>query len=695
MDFKRGSSSRRAQSEVITLVLIIAIIIALVIIVAAVIYAFVNRGAVDVEIKGCDLSTTLTLDKNYVYANNDGITYIKISRPAGEGCELKNIRVTFFDYQSSVFYLDVAPPKENSYQVYSFVGANNLVTRGFDNETNGNKIKKLREIQIAPIVVIKGKERVLNVKDKFIFLRDAWCAKFNLNWTLLGFVCQNPYGYQQCKGDEDCNNCCLKVGRCGGADECNVNPPVTTCDNDDYADDGEQCDGDDLNDQDCMSLDSKFIGGTLSCGSDCKFDTSGCLPRQVSTCSSNDVTDPAFSYWNHGENPFSKGTSTNSTTTKTDECTATGLLREYFCLPDGSGTIGSWDFDCSSLNTGTKYYNCQSGACAENNCPSSCQIQTFNCKDSGRQICSVSITTGCPSWIDIEPCSTGFVCNAGTGNCDKIPSNDACEDIMDCPVIEHTCQVASCVNNKCLYSSHSDGFIWDNGECYSGKWYGYETISLTDVPNHNGCDNSYISSSTSLTIKPDMSIAHCLPLGSNLGSSCHYVNAIMGFYDHDTIRDRLCKDFYHPIVDDIEGSPLKRGSIFCSTEAIPLVLSQVNDQEWITELHAILGQGSSTSCNEKNIITKLDFSDVLAIKPYCSKLADDVYANTEKSTQEVKDCYLHQGGIITASSCKCPSDSVLWGLKNLRFEGEGCDVSKNFNYCSIKVDLLCKKLLKK
>ena len=41
--------------------------------------------------------------------------------------------------------------------------------------------------------------------------------------------------------------------------------------------DGEACDGADLGDQACVDVDPSYVGGTLACGGDCTFDTSGCM----------------------------------------------------------------------------------------------------------------------------------------------------------------------------------------------------------------------------------------------------------------------------------------------------------------------------------------------------------------------------------------------------------------------------------
>ena len=46
----------------------------------------------------------------------------------------------------------------------------------------------------------------------------------------------------------------------------------------------EMCDGRNLNNRSCFSL--GFQGGTLSCSSDCSFDTSACTPRPTPTAGS-------------------------------------------------------------------------------------------------------------------------------------------------------------------------------------------------------------------------------------------------------------------------------------------------------------------------------------------------------------------------------------------------------------------------
>ncbi len=67
-------------------------------------------------------------------------------------------------------------------------------------------------------------------------------------------------------------NCTVEAGWA-----CDGQPSVCTplCGND-AVDPGEQCDGANLAGQSCQSLGQGYTGGTLACGADCQYDTSGC-----------------------------------------------------------------------------------------------------------------------------------------------------------------------------------------------------------------------------------------------------------------------------------------------------------------------------------------------------------------------------------------------------------------------------------
>ncbi len=76
------------------------------------------------------------------------------------------------------------------------------------------------------------------------------------------------------------------------------NSKLTTCTNElsaaqlcgnDVIDSGEQCDQGNLNNQTCAS--QGFVGGTLKCGANCQFDTSGCTNTRYTDNTDGTVTD--------------------------------------------------------------------------------------------------------------------------------------------------------------------------------------------------------------------------------------------------------------------------------------------------------------------------------------------------------------------------------------------------------------------
>jgi hypothetical protein len=98
-------------------------------------------------------------------------------------------------------------------------------------------------------------------------------------------------------GETDCDGICVDldtdVQNCGACDNpCLVNEIcvdgecVNLC-GDGVVDPGEECDGNDLGGNDCVSL--GFSGGVLACTNGCTFDTSGCIsaecdPGQTQPC---------------------------------------------------------------------------------------------------------------------------------------------------------------------------------------------------------------------------------------------------------------------------------------------------------------------------------------------------------------------------------------------------------------------------
>ncbi|MEM9455720.1 MAG: proprotein convertase P-domain-containing protein [Myxococcota bacterium] len=91
-------------------------------------------------------------------------------------------------------------------------------------------------------------------------------------------------GDEDCDGDDLAGSDCTTEGFEGGTlacgDDCTFDTSMCegaprTCGNG-QLDEGEDCDGDELDGQDCESLGKGFDGGDLACGDDCTFDTSMC-----------------------------------------------------------------------------------------------------------------------------------------------------------------------------------------------------------------------------------------------------------------------------------------------------------------------------------------------------------------------------------------------------------------------------------
>lgn len=80
-----------------------------------------------------------------------------------------------------------------------------------------------------------------------------------------------------CVCDSSCSSGGIPSGLCARL-------PLSCCGNG-VQEKPEACDGDDLNGKTCASF--GFCGGTLACGPDCGFDTSGCVP-----CCGNEICNP-------------------------------------------------------------------------------------------------------------------------------------------------------------------------------------------------------------------------------------------------------------------------------------------------------------------------------------------------------------------------------------------------------------------
>jgi hypothetical protein len=115
-----------------------------------------------------------------------------------------------------------------------------------------------------------------NDGDGLIDCDDPSC---NGNSSCGGEICDNGTDDDQ-DGLVDCDD-----ANCNNSPNCAANP---NCGNG-QINAGEQCDGSNLNGQDCT--DRGFVGGSLSCSSSCQFNTAGCFNTENCTNGADDDND--------------------------------------------------------------------------------------------------------------------------------------------------------------------------------------------------------------------------------------------------------------------------------------------------------------------------------------------------------------------------------------------------------------------
>jgi len=202
-------------------------------------------------------------------------------------------------------------------------------------------------------------------------------------------------------------------------------------------DDGEDCDGDELDEQDCES--QGFGGGDLACADDCTFDTSGCT--KAPACG-NDVID--------GKD-VCDGTDLGG-----EDCTTQGF---------GGGTLACLD-DCTGFDTEACTDPPDSNCCVGN-------PGVMGCDDAvcEAQICALDAYCCDTEWDDI--CAAAANGADGNGNeCAICPvpvcGNDAIE-------FGELCDGADLSGEDCT----TQGFMSGNLAC-AGDCLGYDTTGCMD-----------------------------------------------------------------------------------------------------------------------------------------------------------------------------------------------------------------------
>ena len=273
---------------------------------------------------------------------------------------------------------------------------------------------------------------------------------------------------EQCDGSNLYGQSCFTQGFAAGTLACNsqcgldtsactggTTPTVAYCGND-RLDNGEQCDGSNLNNQTCASM--GFVGGSLGCYSFCKFNTSSCTTKTVtivppppppatSTVISCSDSDRGKIYDIVGT-VYGIDRSGRSYLGVKDQCLDATKLKEYYC--DAVNGVSSLTVDCPK--------GCQAGVClvpagtvtpectlvenVDNKGRSAVRATSkYNVKYENRDICSTDgkqllkwtcadVVGGGKQPLQVAvPCSSGCLDGICKGaNSPTVPSSSTCRD---------------------------------------------------------------------------------------------------------------------------------------------------------------------------------------------------------------------------------------------------------------------------
>ncbi|HPL25785.1 MAG TPA: hypothetical protein PLV44_09170 [Myxococcota bacterium] len=233
---------------------------------------------------------------------------------------------------------------------------------------------------------------------------------------------------------------------CGGGDD----DPEAVCGNG-VIEAGEQCDGANLNEQTCVT--KGFDGGTLSCTADCKFDTSGCADAPAD-CGNGEID----------EGEQCDGANLNEQTCETQgfdggtlTCTAICQFDTTGCTkigPDcGNGEIDAGE-QCDGANLNEQTCETQGFDGGTLSCTATCQFDTTSCTKIEPDCGNGQIDAGeqCDGAnLNEQTCETqGF--DGGTLSCTSTCQFDttSCTTIEKAGVGEPCTSNAECESNMCL-----------------------------------------------------------------------------------------------------------------------------------------------------------------------------------------------------------------------------------------------------
>ena len=270
---------------------------------------------------------------------------------------------------------------------------------------------------------------------------------------------QNCSIQMMCMGDKDCED------RTDGKTECNFDsftceePKIRPYCGNGIVDEHEDCDNSNLNSKSCEDL-SGFIGGSLSCKSTCRFDTSKCVqcssanlskcqPNQI--CDAGHCADPASTYC--GDNIINGNESCDGSSLNQKSCAdfpefvGGDLSCSTSCQFDTSGCV-----QCTSSNLSLCQPDqiCDNGHCANPvlYCGDGIANQNEDCDGSDLNHKSCADIPG----FDGGTLACNASCKFDTTACHPDDSQN-CDIHPDICNAAQTCQESKCHSKPCNYSS--------------------------------------------------------------------------------------------------------------------------------------------------------------------------------------------------------------------------------------------------
>ncbi|HRV17952.1 MAG TPA: hypothetical protein P5317_08070, partial [Myxococcota bacterium] len=310
-------------------------------------------------------------------------------------------------------------------------------------------------------------------------------------------------------------------------------------------DEGEQCDGANLNEQTCET--QGFDGGTLSCTAACQFDTSGCADAPAD-CGNGEID----------EGEQCDGANLNEQTCETQgfdggtlSCTAACQFDTTGCTkigPDcGNGEIDEGE-QCDGANLNSQSCETQGFDGGTLSCTAACQFDTTGCTtiekagvgepctrniECESDFCLTEKAQGFPSGYCAAPCNEDGTCDDANAICVDVgeylclrscaPGGSDCRDAYKCVGLGEgagACWPACTEDSQCTTTGdcNNQGFCetqcTDDADCQAGMACGLEGV----------CEP----------------IDHCVTQGCNDPEGSLYCHEASGYCYDDACLDNPC-----------------------------------------------------------------------------------------------------------------------------------------------------------